>query len=1138
MKKTSLLSVLLLSSTFLCPFNVQAEQTKAYTWQDLQYSVQQEGWSNQITLDPSFRFGDNGVWRIAQFDTVTEWSLDGNGVVMDANYKNYGFDISNDDKIKSFVFKNFNIQHFENANSGSAGAFLNNKSGNGEVLNSVFTANGTKNGIGGGVIYNGEMGSFSKINDNEFNKNYTNDVSGGGAAIYNAGKIEEISDNTFKNNISVDDNGSAIYNNGTIVSIKNNQFNNNGFALNSGSEEFASVGGAIYNAAGGVIEYIDGTFTDNKAKYAGAAIFNDGEIKELSGTYSGNYTGSEGGGAIKNNGTINKISKAVFENNKTDSNLDASALDSKGAAIYNNVSPHTSFRGKIDEISESEFYGNISADFGGALANNADITTIDNVIFGAEGKGNRGASGGAINNQEGGTIGTISNSVFAYNTALETTDFIQGNGGAIRNFEDAVITKIENTTFSNNQAGGLKEEYVDESKTMQTLGGAIFNAAGAKIDTIDNVTFADNMAGTVMSNIGEDIKVEAQGGALYTGEWDSKVSSIGEILNSTFVRNSVQGTQTLGGAIFNNGDLGKIVNTSFKNNFAEASTEAKGGAIYSTQSLEIQADSGSSIFEGNYVKVGEDKTSNSIYMAGADDHIIDLNLSAKGENGIIRFDDGIDGQSYNINLNGDGNGVVRFNSSIKNAGNLTFGSTAHMQMGLNSEINVQSMSHAVTGTRSVTDPTLTVDIEVDRANNKVNSGLINVAGDITGKYNVIVNALNPDVLDNLDDAVVTFLTAPEDDLTTDSSFTVGRVIGSPYLWKGSIEHIDTRGSDWMLNLTDEENPDFVIPDEPVDPVDPSDNTRETYAEVIAAAGLHQAAIEQTRSVVRHVSNKAALTKEYCPNCGLYDYGYDGKKLKNVWVDVHGEKANFDKNVDMDVNIWGIEAGFDLQNDINNTLGFFTSYRKGDYDLSGKGNRVYSSVGSEIDIDSYLAGLYYRYDKNMNWVFATVYGGIQKADVNVDDHLAKFDTDATEFGASVEVGHTYALSKDWTLSPSAGISYTQINYDGAHDNVGKSYKWDDVKFIEAELGARLEKQFDDAKVYVKPSVIQTFTDGDSVRISGINDKLDTYKDQTLGRVEIGGRYGFDDNLSGYVWANYTFGSSYDATAGGFGFSYSW
>ena len=372
--------------------------------------------------------------------------------------------------------------------------------------------------------------------------------------------------------------------------------------------------------------------------------------------------------------------------------------------------------------------------------------------------------------------------------------------------------------------------------------------------------------------------------------------------------------------------------------------------------------------------------------------------------------------------------------------------------------------------------------------------------------------------------LVPFLTALNDDTNTASSFSVARVIGSPYLWDGAVNvKGEESGSTWYLNLTDTPNPNY--------------DRRLVTPEVIAGIGLHEAAIEQTRSVVRNVSGKVASGREYCPGCGIYPTSWDSKALRNVWVMAQGESANIDKPSDMDAKIWGVEGGFDLQNDVNNTLGVFASYRKGEYDLSGKGSKYYSKLGSEIDIDSYLAGLYYRYDKNMNWLFATVYGGVQQADLKTDDGMSKFDSDGVELGAGLEAGHSFALNKSLTLDPSLSVYYTQISFDKAHDNVGKSYKWDDIKHVEAEAAVKLSQQFENAKVYVKPSLIQTYTDGDSVKISGLN-KADTYHDQTLGRIEIGGNYGFTDSLNGYVWSNYTYGSSYDSTAAGLGINYAW
>ena len=354
------------------------------------------------------------------------------------------------------------------------------------------------------------------------------------------------------------------------------------------------------------------------------------------------------------------------------------------------------------------------------------------------------------------------------------------------------------------------------------------------------------------------------------------------------------------------------------------------------------------------------------------------------------------------------------------------------------------------------------------------------------------------------------------------------------MWKTVLNaEGETQGSTWYLAM-DKKEP---APDDDDDDDDDTDTDYIVTPEIIAGVGLHEAAIEQTRSVVRNVSNKVASSRTCYYNCGMVTNAWNGSKLYNAWASAQGEDVNIDKPVDMEAKIWGVEAGFDFQNDINKALGLFVSYRNGEYDLSGKGSKHTSSIGSKIDIDSYLAGLYYRYDKHNNWLFATVYGGMQDANVSTNDNITNFETDGIEVGASVELGHNFIVSKKTTLSPSLAIRYNQVNFDNTTDNVKKHYKWDDIKHLEAELALSLERRFDNAKLYIKPGIIQTLTEDDNVSISGLKD-IDTYKDSTLGRVEIGGNYNFNYNLSTYGWINYTYGSNYDATALGFGLSYSW
>ena len=511
--------------------------------------------------------------------------------------------------------------------------------------------------------------------------------------------------------------------------------------------------------------------------------------------------------------------------------------------------------------------------------------------------------------------------------------------------------------------------------------------------------------------------------------------------------------------------------------------------------------------------ISDNNAPNSIYMTDAD-----LNLTAEN-GGEITIEGDINGNEYDLNIGGDGSGSIDIKDDIKGVKDLTFKGDTELGVGTGSEIHAENMVNEMD-----IPARLRLDMEVDREHNTINTGKFYITDDISGDYSLIVNALNEDKLDNFADNIVAFLYAKNDDPTTATNINVSRVYGSPYMWKAALNLKDTdiQGSTWYLALEGDPDPK---------------GKRLVAPEVMAGIGLHEAAIEQTRSLVRNVGAKVAAGNEYCPRCGVTSKAWDGAVLHNVWVLAQGETSNMEAPVDEEGKLWEVEGGFDIQKDRHNTLGVFASYRDGNYKLNGDGKKYYSTIGSEIDIDGYLMGLYYRYDKDMNWLFATVYGGIQKAEIKTKDGVAKFDTEGKEYGASVEVGHTFALAKDLSLDPSLGISYTNIDYDDTTDNVGKHYAWDDISQVAIELGAKLEKQWAESKVYVRPSIIRTMTHGDVVRISGMN-KVNTYHDDTLVRLEIGGRYNFSDDFYGYAWANYTYSNYYDALSLGAGMNYSW
>lgn len=138
----------------------------------------------------------------------------------------------------------------------------------------------------------------------------------------------------------------------------------------------------------------------------------------------------------------------------------------------------------------------------------------------------------------------------------------------------------------------------------------------------------------------------AQGGAIYN---DGTIDSIS---NSTFTGNyasasaSASGSATAqGGAIYNNDTIDSIINSTFTGNSAKASTiaraTAQGGAIYTTSNLDFYADDGNIVFKDNYTTTDDGKTKdyNAIYVAAPEgDEVATLTFSMAGTGKIYMYD--------------------------------------------------------------------------------------------------------------------------------------------------------------------------------------------------------------------------------------------------------------------------------------------------------------------------------------------------------------------------------------------------------------------------------------------------------------------------------------------------------------------
>ena len=963
---------------------------------------------------------------------------------------------------------------------------INDTLGNANVTNVVFNGISSSEGYGG-AIYNTQDNRDVNINADFIGNSATFVGSAYGGVIYNddSGIIGNITGN-FIGTFSASPYfyGGVIYNDGTIGNITGDFIRNS-----AASSSAVSSGGAIDNR--GTIGDITGNFIRNSATSSsmsnGGAIYNKSTIGDITGNFIGNTAGK--GGAIFNSGTIGDIT----------GNFIANYASIIGGAINNGST--------IDSIT-GDFIGNYSSNshgyggWGGAVYNSGTIDSIAGDFIGnhidSYGMGNS-AEGGAIYNS-----GTISNI---------TGNFI---GNYIQN---------DDSGSSNFMLGGaIRAAAASGNGSMTITGNFLYNYA--------------------VKNDEYNIHRYALGGAVYVGEENGPLTFKSQNQNLFFSGNYTKDVVR-----------GKNYNAIFLDTYNLAINHvinfdtSGGGAWIVNDSIE-GADTISWDMEG---KIDYSRRYNLAFTGdgvlnenGLTDQYISINndIVNAGEVAVegttLRF--GAYQHEDKTANNWDGHG--RFVASLNKDGTVNLDAEAVTSLSLNNAAfdlyNEYQDTVNLKGWKASGDSFLHVDVDVEN----LTADMLNVNGNVEGTTKLV---LYPTSDKDIRGESILFAQSVNDTTGNADSFKVWRVYRSPYMFETKYTKTGENANKWELEMNDTANdyagvepgerPDPEVPDVKPTPT-PDKPTNPVYGEVVAYGALPAAAIEQTRSVVDNVFGQTAGRRLYCPGCGFYDYYWNGEAFHNLWVNPVYTSLSIKSPTEIDADVWGIEAGGDLQHDLNNKLGLFVSYRKGSYDMNGDGKHYYSTVGSEIDIDSYLAGLYYRYDRNNWYAFATLYGGIQQADIKTDDGI-KSDTDGVEFGASLEAGYDYNLTDTVYLTPSLGVFYTQVNYDDATDSVGKKAEYNDLKQIELEAGVKLTKAFrlDEgyANVYVKPSVVQTIVDGDEVNITGLG-KVNTLDDETLGRIELGGRYGFTDQLSAYGWANYTFGSDYDATTVGLGLNY--
>ncbi|MCD8378125.1 MAG: hypothetical protein LUB59_04975 [Candidatus Gastranaerophilales bacterium] len=254
---------------------------------------------------------------------------------------------------------------------------------------------------------------------------------------------------------------------------------------------------------------------------------------------------------------------------------------------------------------------------------------------------------------------------------LTTADFSMPETTLIASSGSTLPELNKSTDLTRNYNFDEGEEVTLE-ENMGTTSSGMFTITGADSDNPNTINF-NGFSGFIISRVQTTLNISnvtisgAQstiGSVIYNTASDASIS----ITNVNFESNStLSQSDALGGAIYSNGNL-TLTNTSFTGNSAVTQSEngeAKGGAIYARNSVQMIADNDNVVIVDNYTQTASgEQENNAVYMNNSSST---LTISAVNSGSFSIYDsiDGSDG--YSVVLTGDGTGKIGLFNSIYNA---------------------------------------------------------------------------------------------------------------------------------------------------------------------------------------------------------------------------------------------------------------------------------------------------------------------------------------------------------------------------------------------------------------------------------------------------------------------------------------
>jgi len=798
-----------------------------------------------------------------------------------------------------------------------------------------------------------------------------------------------------------------------------------------------------------------------------------------------------------------------FDSTATDTTMSGGVL-----SVFGNATNISIIDGKIEGGAGSTLSG-LSISENGAFDFSTDVTLINTKIFDKQVSiMDKTAKDFVLNN------GSVLN-VITGSKSINTTI----NDGLMSIFGSAINTVVNGGKIAGNSEAIIDGLTINNSGSFEFNTSTIVNNAtqnGKDISIIGGVakglTVNENSKLSIFGNNSAiDIVVEKGGNLITKAESiiDGLVAKAESILNvdkDTLLKGdivvdklaNVSGSSYDFNSLFQNENASSLTVTGGVN---EVFVKDEASRLVNEDTT---SDKSLTLADGEY-SIASVIKEGSTQVAGWD--VINIKASESAPSTIVKLESDIElvgsnkevniGENAVLDVSGHSPLEITIDGSVTNQGTMDF--TIYDNDGeADDVVTIAGDYRASPGALIV----LNIEPEKDKADKLV------IQGDVIGNTNVFLKSNS----ETATEAEILFAEVANDNEATASKFDIWRVEGSPFEW-------DTKK---------EEGKWYTYIDDGSSETQPGGSTetsgvRKLASEMIAYMGLYEAGFEQTSGLSRVVSDQVAknqLIGRGCRNRVCREI----EPVLSSWVSPVHQNVDVKAPYKYEAKINGLDAGIDIGSDGINKWGVLASYRKGDYDFDGEGEKYYSEKGSEIDIDSYGMGLYFRRDKYNTKFAGMVYAGLQKAEISSDDGV-KANTDALEIGASLDVSHIYEVVKDLTIAPELQISYQMLDYDNIKDNAGKKVQLEASHRFTIEAGAKVEKKWklDEGKasIYVKPSIVQTVHGGGKLNVAGL-EGIHTSENRTLGRFEIGGEYEVNTRWSVGATAAHTFGADYKDT----------